>query len=137
MKPALRNVGAVVVGVLAGSALNFALIQANTLFFPLPEGVTYSDQEAFAAYVAGLPDAAFVLPLIAHLAQAFVGGLIAARLGTRPVVAALAVGVLSLLGGIANALMIEPPAWMWLEMPLYLVLAWVAGDLERRRRAKG
>ena len=73
---------------------------------------------------------------MAHLGQSFVGGWVAARLaGSAPMRLALIVGALSLLGGIMNAMSIALPPWMYVEMPLYLVVAWAAGTLEVRRRA--
>jgi hypothetical protein len=45
------------------------------------------------------------------------------------------VGVLSLIAGITNAVMLSVPIWMWIEMPFYLVLAWAAGNIEVKRRA--
>ena len=35
---------------------------------------------------------------------------------------------------IVNFVMLSPPTWDWLEMPLYLVVAWLAGRLEVARR---
>lgn len=132
----LRNIGAVVAGMVVGMALNMALIMLNLVFFPMPEGVSMQDQEGFSAWAATLPDSAFILPMVAHLAQAFFGGWLAARLcASNPKVLAMIVGFLSLGGGIANALSMEIPTWMWIEMPFYLVLAWVAGNIEVKRRA--
>ena len=72
----------------------------------------------------------------AHLGQAFVGGWVAARLGaSRWMMLAMIVGVLSLAGGIANALMLSAPVWTWIEMPFYPVVAWLAGRMELARRA--
>ncbi len=48
---------------------------------------------------------------------------------------AMIVGVLSLAGGIANAIMLSAPVWTWIEMPFYLVVAWLAGRIELARRA--
>ena len=131
----LRNIGAVIAGMIVGMALNMAIIMANLIFFPMPEGLSMQDQEGFSAWAATLPDSAFILPMMAHLAQAFGGGWLAARLGaSNPMVLAMIVGVLSLVGGIMNALSMEIPTWMWLEMPFYLVLAWAAGNIEVKRR---
>ena len=61
---------------------------------------------------------------------------VAARLGvSRPVLLAMIVGALSLAGGIANAVMLSPPAWTLIEMPLYLVVAWLAGKQVEKSRA--
>lgn len=71
----------------------------------------------------------------AILAQAAGGGWVAARLaGSRPLVFAMIVGVLSLAGGVMAMSMFDSPAWMKVELPLYLVLAWGVGTLEVRRR---
>ncbi|MCA9712732.1 MAG: hypothetical protein KDK70_43285, partial [Myxococcales bacterium] len=64
------------------------------------------------------------------------GGWTAARLGaSRPMVLAMIVGVVSLVGGIMNMMQLDLPTWMVVELPLYLVVAWLAGRLEHRRRA--
>jgi hypothetical protein len=79
---------------------------------------------------------AFLVVMLAHLAQSFVGAWIAARVGaSRPMLLAMIVGVLWLVGGIAAMMMIEGPTWMVVELPLYLVVAWITGRLEQRRQA--
>ena len=44
-------------------------------------------------------------------------------------VVAMIIGVLSLIGGYINMQSIPLPTWMWIEMPLYLVAAWLAASL--------
>lgn len=44
------------------------------------------------------------------------------------------IGVLSVAGGVM-VMMIEGPAWMAIELPLYLVVALFAGRLEQKRRS--
>ena len=132
----LRNVGAVFAGLIVGMALNMAIIMANLIPFPMPEGLSMQDQEGFSAGAKTLPATAFILPMVAHLAQAFFGGWVAARLGaSAPMRLAMIIGVGSLLGGIYNAMSLEIPTWMWIEMPFYLGFAWVAGNIEVKRRA--
>jgi hypothetical protein len=133
----LRNVGAVLAGLLVGMGVNMALIMLNGMvLFPMPDGMDMNDPEQMNAYVATLPTVAFFVVLAAHLGQSFVGAWIAARLGaSRPMVLAMIVGLVSLAGGIINMMTIKGPAWFAIELPLYLVVAWVAGRLEVRRRA--
>ena len=74
--------------------------------------------------------------LVAHLGQSFVGGWVAARLSSSHAMAlAMIIGVLSLAGGIANMVQIPGPTWLMIELPLYLVVAWLAGRIELKRRA--
>ena len=133
----IRDVAAVVVGLIVGMAVNIALVNLNLVLFPMPEGVTFEDAEGLATYMTTLPLQAFLLIIVAHLGQAFVGGWVAARISTdRPMAVALIVGGLSLAGGVANMMMMPLPWWMWMEIPLYLVVAWIAGNLVLQCRAK-
>ena len=60
----------------------------------------------------------------------------AARISeNRVMMVAMIVGVISLILRIMNAMMIPMPTWMYIEMPLYLVVAWYAGNLELKRRS--
>jgi hypothetical protein len=133
----IRNILAVVAGLAVGMAFNMAIIMANAyVLFPMPAGMDMADPEQMNAYVATLPFAAFLVVLVAHLGQSFFGGWTAARLaGSQPLPLAMIVGVLSLLGGIMNMMTIHGPTWMYIELPLYLAVAWAAGKLELRRRA--
>ena len=131
----LRNIGAVILGLIVGMIVNMLILQINSLFFPLPENVDPTDYEALKTAMQSQPALAWIGVMAAHLGQAFVGGWVAARMGiSRPVLLALIVGGLSLAGGIANAVMLSTPAWTWIEMPLYLVVAWLAGKQVEKSR---
>ncbi len=131
-----RNIGAVILGLIVGMIVNMLILQINSMFFPLPEGLDPTDYDALKSAMQSQPAAAWIGVIAAHLGQAFVGGWVAARLGvSRPLLLALIVGGLSLAGGIANAVMLSTPAWTWIEMPLYLVVAWLAGKQVERSRA--
>ncbi len=134
----LRNVGAVLLGVFVGMCVNMALIMLNAhVLFPMPAGMDMNDPVQMNAYVATLPTVAFLVVLAAHLGQSFVGGWVAARLGTsHPMRLAMIVGLLALVGGIVNMMTIRGPQWFAIELPLYLVVAWLAGRVEVQRRAR-
>jgi hypothetical protein len=128
---------AVVVGLIVGGAANWGMGNLNVLFYPMPEGVTWTDKDAIIAWIKTLPQTAFILVLVAHLSQAFIGGWVAAFIAKQNMMCvAMVVGTLSLVGGIINMMMIPAPVWLWLEMPLYLVVAWLAARIEIRRRSK-
>jgi hypothetical protein len=133
----IRNIVAVIAGLVVGMLVNMALVLLNVyVFFPMPPGTDMADPEQFNAYIATLPTAAFFLVLAAHLGQSFVGGWAAARIGSsRPMMLAMIVGVGTLAGGIINMMTVKGPTWMYIELPLYLVVAWLAGRMEVNRRA--
>jgi hypothetical protein len=133
----VRNTLAVIVGLAVGMAVNMALIMLNAyVLFPMPEGMNMNDAEQMNGYIGTLPTAAFFVVLAAHLGQSFVGGWTAARIGgSRPMLLAMIVGVAALAGGIMNMMTIKGPDWMYVELPLYLVVAWWAGGIEVKRRA--
>ena len=135
----LRNIAAVIAGLVVGSAVNMALIMLNMfVLFPAPAGLDMADPVAMNAYIAGLPTAAFLVVLAAHLGQAFVGGCVAARLGgSRPVRLAMIVGIASLVGGVMNMMTIRGPDWMFIELPLYPLVALLAGRAVEAGRARG
>ena len=131
-----RNVIAAIIGIVAGMALNMGILEINYLAYPIPEGIDINDPAQLQNYVNALPALAFLVVMAAHLAQSFGGGWVAARLGSsRPMLLAMIVGALSLAGGVMMMTMVQGPAWMANELPLYLVVAWIAGRMEQKRRA--
>jgi len=132
----LRNILAVIVGIVVGMAINMALIQLNSLvLFPMPAGTDMSNPEQFNAYIASLPQTAFIVVILAHLSQSFVGALVAARLcQSHPMKLAMIVGTVALAGGIMAMGMIDGPSWLVIELPLYLVVAWIAGRIVISRK---
>lgn len=136
----LKNVGlgflATLLGLVVGSAFNMALVVLNAfVLFPMPEGSDFNNPSQVAEWAKTLPTAAYLVVMVAHLGQAFLGGWVAARFApAKPMIPALVVGSLSLLGGVLNMLQIPGPVWMWAEVPLYLLLAWAAGRMVEASR---
>lgn len=131
----LRNIAGVVLGLIVGSIANMALISLNVSLFPMPDGTDMQDPEAFQAYIAALPPAGFLLPFLAHFAQVLVGGLVAAKVGRgAPAVLVGIVGGLTVLGTLINNFTIHPPAWTWIELPLYVPVIWGTIRLAERMR---
>jgi hypothetical protein len=143
----VRSVGAVIAGLVVGSAVNMAIITFNThVLYPLPQDVSMNDPEAFGDYIRKLPPPAFFVVFTAHFGQALVGGYTAARLGgattsgsnstgtsssteglATMMILSQTVGALTLLGAVLNNLSLPVPLWTWIEMPLFPVMAWIAG----------
>jgi len=135
MNPILKNVLAVVAGVLVGGLVNMGLIMLGPSIFPLPEGVNPMDPESLKAGIPLFETRHFVFPFLAHalgtLAGAFVAALIAAN---RKMTFALVIGVFFLAGGIMNV--VDLPAPLGFEVldlvVAYIPMAWLGGKLGMR-----
>ncbi len=133
----IRNIFVVILGLAVGMGVNMALVMFNAyVLFPMPTGTDMNDPDQLNAYIAILPTLGFFVVMAAHLGQSFVGGWVAARLGSSsPMMLAMTVGMASLAGGIMMTMNVEAPTWTMIELPLYLVVAWQAGRMEVNRRA--
>jgi hypothetical protein len=112
MSPLVKNILAVVVGLLVGGLVNFALIMASGSIIPLPEGIDPMDPESLKANIDLLESKHFIMPFIAHA----LGTLVAAFIITKMAVSnhrrlALFGGLFFLLGGIMSVLQIPAPMW--------------------------
>lgn len=131
----MRNLAGIA-GVVTGGAANMALIAVNMVLYPPPVGVDLADPAALSDYVAALPAAALAMVLVAHNAQAFVGGWVAARVGAdRPIGLAMVIGALTAIGTAANLTAVPSPLWMWADVPLNLAAAYGAGAWVASTRA--
>ena len=128
MKPFLRVVVAIIVGLVVGGAVNMALIVLSPHVVPPPAGVDVRNTESMRASIHLFEPKHFVFPFLAHalgtLSGAAAGAMVAGRF--RAVVGYV-VGVLYLGGGIAAATMIPAPGWfIALDLALaYLPMAWL------------
>lgn len=140
MPDLLRNILAVLAGLVAGSVVNMGIVLAGPLLVTPPAGVDMSTAEGLARGMPLLGPQHFVVPFLAHAAGTLAGALVALSLAaTRKALAAYAVGVLFLCGGVAAATMIPAPAW-FIALDLlaaYLPMAWLAVRLGARPRAEG
>ena len=100
----IRKILAVVLGIVAGSVFNMAVVTLSQAVYPLPEGLDPHDFEAFKAHVEanGLPTGALIMVLVAHAGGSFVSGFVCGLIASRSwYIAAVALGLLWTCGGIA------------------------------------
>lgn len=68
--------------------------------------------------------------MFAHLAQAGVGGGVAAGLGrSHRVWLAAAVGLFTVIGSVVNLMVLPAPGWMWAEVALVPIVAVAGGRI--------
>jgi hypothetical protein len=131
----LRNILAVVVGLVAGSAVNMSLVMLGPAVFPAPPGVDMTTAEGLAKGMPLLEAKHFAFPFLAHALGTLAGALVAFLVaGSRHAVFAFVIGVVFLAGGIAAAFMIPAPAWfIGLDVvAAYIPMAWLATVIGRR-----
>ncbi|OGO84355.1 MAG: hypothetical protein A2203_10940, partial [Chromatiales bacterium RIFOXYA1_FULL_46_5] len=124
----IRNLLAIVLGVMAGAAVNMALVSISPMLIAPPAGVDINNAESLSLGIHLFEPKHFIMPFLAHalgtLAGALVAYLVAASHKNR---FAYLIGVFFLCGGIAASLMIPAPIW-FIALDLivaYLPMAWL------------
>lgn len=131
MNPVLKNILAVVIGWIGGSAINMGLVQLGHALIPL-EGIDMNDMDALAAIMPTLEFKFFVFPFLAHAVGTLVGAILAGLIAaTHKMKFSLSIGVLFLLGGIMVNYMIPGPLWFTaLDIFIaYIPMAWLGGKI--------
>jgi hypothetical protein len=112
MSRIMRNILAVIAGILVGSAINMAIITVGPMVISPPENVDMSDMEKFAENLKLLKPANFIAPWLAHALGTLVGAFIAAKVAASyKMKFALGIGLFFLLGGITMVSMFGGPMW--------------------------
>ena len=128
----LRNILAVIAGILIGILVNGGIIQISSSIISPPEGADLTSLEGIKAAAPLMTAKHFIMPFLAHALGSFVGALAAALIAvSHKMYFALGIGIFTLIGGIAAASMIPAPIWfIVLDLTLaYIPTAFIAGKL--------
>lgn len=143
MSAIVRNVAAVLAGLVIGSVVNMAIVTGLASFVPPPAGVDVGNAESIARSIHLFEPKHFLAPFLAHALGTLVGALAAFLIAaTHKPRFALAIGAVFLCGGVAACFMIPAPAWfMALDLLVaYLPMAWLAtrigGGVQRTDRRR-
>lgn len=126
----LRNIIGLIVGYIAGTAVNFGLIMANMAI--MPAGTDFTTPEGVNAAMAQLGPVNYALVFFAHALGALVGALIASLIAvSHKFTIAMVIGVLFLCGGVYAAMVIDAPLWFEAADILlaYIPFAWIGAKL--------
>ncbi len=134
----IRTMFSVMLGMVVAMMVMLGLEFLGTWLVPMPVG-PLDDEADLAVIVANAPTAKLAWVLAGWLVAAVCGGWVAARLArVHRMGAAITVGVLIVLGVIANAWMLPHPLWMTLLGVIGPIpLAWCGGRLVLRRVGTG
>ena len=134
MNPILKNILAVLLGWLAGSAVNMGIVLAGHTVSPI-SGIDPNDMKSLADIMPTLSFKYFIFPFLAHAFGALFGALIAGLIAaSHKMKFALSIGGLFLLGGIIVSFMIPAPVWFTATdiIIAYIPMSWIGGKIALR-----
>jgi hypothetical protein len=128
----IRNILAVIAGILVGGLVNMGIVMLSPTIIPPPAGADTTTVEGLNASMHLFEAKHFIAPFLAHALGALVGALVAALISaTSKMTVGLVVGAFFLLGGISAAAMIPAPLWFEAVDILlaYIPMSWIGARL--------
>ena len=132
MNPIIRNILAVIAGVVIGSAVNMGIITISGSIIPPPDGADVTTMEGLKESMHLFQPKHFILPFLAHALGTFAGAFLAALIATtHKMKFALGIGIFFLIGGIYMTFMLPSPTWFTILdlVGAYIPMAYFAGKL--------
>ena len=132
MNPIVKNILAVIAGLVVGSIVNMGFIMLSGSIIPPPEGADLTTVEGLKASMHLMEPKHFIFPFLAHAVGTLVGAFLAAKLAAdRKMRFAMVIGIVFLAGGIANVFMLPSPTWFAvLDIAgAYIPMGFLAGKL--------
>lgn len=136
MDPRIKNVLAVVAGLLAGSLINGGLINISGTIIPPPEGADVTTMEGLKASLHLFEPKHFIMPFLAHTLGTLVGAFVAIKLAaSQPMRMAYIVAAFFFVGGAMNVMMLPAPMWFnSLDLVgAYFPMGWLALKLTNQQ----
>lgn len=108
----VRNILAVIAGLVVGGVVNMGLVMLSPVVIPPPGGADTTTVEGLNASIHLFETKHFIFPFLAHALGTLIGALVAALISNSgKLLVAMIVGVMFLIGGISAAWMIPAPLW--------------------------
>jgi hypothetical protein len=109
----LKNTVAILVGIVIGSLVNMELINMSSSIIAPPKGAIVTTVEGLKASMHLFQPKHFLFPFLAHALGTLVGSILSALIAPFDFKkrAAYIIGVLFLIGGITNIIMLPSPIW--------------------------
>ena len=108
----IRNIAAVILGLLLGSIANGYLISISGKVITPPQGVDVKTLEGLKTGIHLFEPKHFLFPFLAHAIGTFVGATVALLMAaSNKFKFSLAIGIIFLIAGIINVVMLPAPLW--------------------------
>lgn len=112
MNPIIKNILAVLGGIIVGGIVNMGIVMISGSIIPPPEGGDITTMEGLKATIHLFQPKHFIFPFLAHALGTLVGAFVTAKIAaSRPLFMGLIIGVFFLIGGIINITMLNGPLW--------------------------
>lgn len=136
----LRNLAALIIGLIVCMAVNMGLVMLLGNLFPPPAGVDPQNIESIRANMDKYSVLQMLMPFLAHAIGTLAGSLVAALIaGSRKMLWALIIGLFHLTGGIMMVRML-PEAPLWFKaldlIVAYIPMAWLGAALGGANRSR-
>lgn len=134
MSATVKNILAIVLGVIVGMIVNMGIVMFSSTIIPPPEGVDNTTMEGLKAGMHLFEAKHYIMPFLAHALGTFTGAYTVVKLATsHHLKFAIGIAVFFLLGGIANVFMLPSPMWF---TALDLGLAYIPMGIIAHKLAK-
>lgn len=137
MNPILKNILAVIAGIIFGSVVNMGIIMISGSIIPPPDGADVTTMEGLKASMHLFQPKHFIFPFLAHALGTFAGAYLAALIAaTHKMKFALGIGAFFLLGGIANTFLLPSPTWFTVLdlVGAYIPMGYLGGKLVVKKK---
>ena len=135
----LKNILAIVLGLLIGGTVNAGIIMVSGYIIPPPEGTDLKTMEGLLAAMPLMEPKHFLMPFLAHAFGTLVGAILAASMAANYKMRfAMIIGICFLVGGIMNIFMLPSPVWFTIvDLGFaYIPMAYLAGKIVLRKAIK-
>jgi uncharacterized membrane protein YqgA involved in biofilm formation len=135
MNPTLKNILAVVAGIVVGSVVNMSLINISGSIIPPPEGADVTTMEGLKESMHLFQPKHYIFPFLAHALGTLVGAWVAVRIAANyKMKLAFVIGIFFLIGGVMSVFMLPSPTWFAVVdiVGAYIPMAWIGGKIGSR-----
>ncbi|QWX85538.1 hypothetical protein H0I23_07835 [Cellulophaga sp. HaHaR_3_176] len=136
MSPLLRNIMAVLVGLLIGSVVNMGIIMVSSSIIPPPNGVNTTTMEGLKEAMHLFQPKHYIMPFLAHAIGTFAAAFISVKIAvTHKLKIAFSIGILFLIGGITNVFLLPSPIWFAITdvVIAYIPMAWIGSKIGTKK----
>jgi hypothetical protein len=112
MQSTLRNILAIITGLVVGSFVNMGLIKLSGSIIPPPEGADITSMEGLKASMHLFETKHFLFPFLAHAIGTLTGASLAALITmSNKMRVTIGISCFFLIGGIVNVISLPSPLW--------------------------